>query len=120
MIRLLMTLLLLVLLIGCSSSTKKHERYYQTKLCNELGGEIEYRLQDRTRIDCLSDEYAIEVDFAKKWAESIGQSLFYAQMSGKKPAVGIIMDTEKDRRYLKRLNLIANKYKIKVFIIEKK
>ena len=46
-----------------------YEKYYQTKFCNKLNGRIEYRLEDTTRVDCLTDDYAIEVDWAKKWAE---------------------------------------------------
>ncbi len=81
---------------------------------------MEYVLKDRTRVDCLTDKYAIEVDFAKKWAESIGQSLYYAHMTNRKPAVGFIMNSKKDKRYFKRLNTIAQEYAIKIFIIEKK
>ncbi|MCD4667316.1 MAG: hypothetical protein K8R44_01770, partial [Sulfurimonas sp.] len=96
MIRLIILLIFPLLFIGCSQTTKKyHEKYYQTLLCDKLAGEMEYILQDRTRVDCLTDEYAIEVDFAKKWAEGIGQSLHYAHMTGKKPAVGFIMNSEK-------------------------
>jgi hypothetical protein len=91
---------ILALILGCSSTVKKHERFYQKELCDTLDGVMEYRLEDKTRVDCLTDKYAIEVDFAKKWAESIGQSLFYAQMSGKKPAVGIIIYCVIDARYL--------------------
>ena len=29
------------------------------------------------------------IDFAKKWAESIGQALYYSKMTGKAPAVAI-------------------------------
>lgn len=109
-----------LLFVGCSQITKKyHERHYQTLLCNELGGEMEYVLKDKTRVDCLTDEYAIEVDFAKKWAEGIGQSLYYAHMTGKKPAVGFIINTKKDQRYFKRLNALAKKYEIKIFLIKK-
>lgn len=107
-------------LMGCSSSTKKYnEHYYQTKLCNDLNGQVEIVLQDKTRVDCLTDNYAIEVDFAKKWAESIGQSLHYAHMTGKKPAVGLIIDKNRDQRYYKRLHTLAKKYEIHIFIIEK-
>jgi hypothetical protein len=120
MIRFISIFLLPLLLIACSSSTKKyHEVHYQTILCNELNGEMEYVLEDRTRVDCLTNQYAIEVDFAKKWAESIGQSLYYAHMTGKKPAVGLIMDDKKDKRYFKRLNLMAKEYGIKIFVIKK-
>lgn len=120
MMRLMIILLFLFFFSSCASSTNKYyEKYYQTLLCNELAGEMEYVLSDRTRIDCLTDEYAIEVDFAKKWAEGIGQSLYYAHMTGKKPAVGLIVDMKKEERFLKRLDVIAKKYNIRVFIIEK-
>jgi hypothetical protein len=79
---------------------------------------MEYRLFDKTRVDCLTDDYAIEVDFAKKWAESVGQSLYYADVTGKNPGVGLIVG-KKDKRYLKRLNRLAKKYDIKVFVIKK-
>jgi hypothetical protein len=60
----------------------------------------------------------MEVDFAKKWAESIGQSLYYADMTQKQPAVGLIVG-KNDIRFLKRLEKIADKFDIKVFIIKK-
>lgn len=119
MIRFVLLLIVPLVFIGCSNTVKKYnERHYQTLLCEELSGEMEYVLEDRTRVDCLTDEYAIEVDFAKKWAEGIGQSLHYAHMTGKKPAIGFIMDVEKDERYFKRLNILAEKYQIKIFVIE--
>ena len=66
-------------------------------------GIIEYQLPDRTRVDCLTDEYAIEYDWAKKWAESIGQSMYYARMTGKKPAVAIIIKNPYERIYINRI-----------------
>ena len=109
-----------LLFLGCTEAKKHNEKYYQTLLCNELDGVMEQSLLDRTRIDCLTDEYAIEVDFSKKWAESVGQSLYYAEMTQKKPAVGLIVrDNKKDRRHMKRLEVLANKYDIKIFKIER-
>ena len=105
---------------GCTEKKKHNEKYYQTLLCNELDGVMEQSLLDRTRVDCLTDEYAIEVDFAKKWAEAVGQSLYYAEMTGKKPAVGFIMrDNKKDRRHFKRVEVLADKYHIKIFKIQR-
>jgi hypothetical protein len=97
---------------------KLNEKYYQTKFCLKLGGRIEYRLEDATRVDCLTDEYAIEVDWAKKWAEGIGQSLHYGLMTKRKPAVALIVG-KKDKRYLKRLERIAKEVNIKIFLITK-
>jgi len=63
----------------------------------------------------LTATHAIEVDFAKKWAESIGQALFYAEMTGEKPGVYLIIESDRDYRYLKRLKLVAKKYGITIF-----
>jgi hypothetical protein len=97
---------------------KKNERYYQVKMCNKLRGKIEYRLPDKTRVDCLTREYAIEVDWAKKWAEGIGQALYYANITHKKPAVALIVG-QRDERYLKRLDAVASEFDIKVIILDK-
>ncbi len=99
-------------------NVKKNEKYYQTKMCQELGGKIEYVLPDKTRVDCLTNEYAIEVDFAKKWAEAIGQSLYYAQITGKKPAIGFIVE-DGDDRYIKRVKTVSEKFEIKIILLEK-
>ena len=63
------------------------ESYYQNEWCK---GQIEVRLPDRTRVDCLTDEYAIEIDFAINWKQGIGQSLHYALVTGKKPGIALI------------------------------
>ncbi|HUH42776.1 MAG TPA: hypothetical protein VLZ29_06650 [Sulfurimonas sp.] len=99
-------------------SVKKNEKYYQSKMCQELGGKMEYILADKTRVDCLTNEYAIEVDFAQKWAEAIGQSLYYAHMTGKKPAIGFIVG-DGDERYIKRVKIVADKFDIKIILLQK-
>ena len=52
--------------------------YDQEKFAREIGGQVEVVMKDGTRCDILTATHAIEVDFAKKWAEAIGQSLNYA------------------------------------------
>ncbi len=83
------------------------ESEYQRLWCDRAEGVIEYVLPDRTRVDCLTEEYAVEVDFARKWAEAIGQALYYATITGKRPAVLLIMEHPTDARYLKRLRRVA-------------
>ncbi len=51
-------------------------------------------IPDGTRCDILADTHAFEVDFADKWAESVGQSLNHAMQTGKK--AGIVLEL-KDR-----------------------
>lgn len=94
------------------------EKEYQNHWCKCNNGQTEYRLSDLTRIDCLTKDYAIEFDFANKWAESIGQSLYYALMTGKKAGVVLIIENgAKDTKYLNRLKCVAQKYNIKVWAI---
>lgn len=90
---------------------------YQTVWCSAHKGVMEYRLNDNTRVDCLTDTLAVEFDFANKWAECIGQALYYGQKTGKTPACVLIMeDEEKDLKYLRRLRYaVYNKKKIPEF-----
>lgn len=80
------------------------EKDYQELWCNQNKGQMEYRLPDATRVDCLTETHAVEMDFGKKWAEAIGQSLYYAACTGKRAGVVLIMNKEKDNRFLRRLN----------------
>lgn len=97
-------LTLLLLAPSALSAGERHgERAYQASWCGMAGGRTEAVLPDRARVDCLTDEHAVEVDFAPKWAEAIGQSLYYAAVTGKKPGILLIMRDEKDRRYLERV-----------------
>ncbi len=102
------------------SGVKFYEKDYQNSWCSRHNGKTEVRLFDKTRIDCLTDSHAIEFDFANKWGESIGQSLYYAAVVHKKPGIVLIMDNESDDRYLQRVKTVANKYNIKVWTISPK
>lgn len=114
---------LLLLLLFSLALQAKHlhkEKVYQEHFCKTFGGVVEHILPDRTRVDCLLDAYAIEVDFAQKWAESIGQSLYYASQTSRKAAVLLIMeDRKKDEKYLKRLEEVSNKHNIDIWTIDK-
>lgn len=105
---------LLLSTVACAAHLHK-EKEYQATWCARVGGVTEYRLEDGTRVDCLTDTHAIEFDFAPKWAESIGQALYYARMTGKRPGVVLIMEHNGDSRYLDRLNAVAEEYQIKVW-----
>jgi len=98
--------------------TKKNEKYYQTEMCDELDGQMEYLLPDKSRVDCLTEKYAIEVEWAKKWAEGVGQSLYYAEMTKRKPAIGLIVGN-KDKKYIKRLEILADKLDIKIIELDR-
>ena len=92
------------------------EAYYVNQWCTSDFGRKEAVLWDMTRVDCLAKDYAIEFDFAKKWAESIGQSLYYSKLTGKKPAVALILTSPTDYKYVKRVERLDNG--IKIFLIK--
>ena len=79
------------------------ESFYQQQWCNLKGGQVEFTLQDRTRVDCLTESHAVEVDFADKWAEALGQSLHYSPMTGKRAGILLVLSTPNDDRLLKRM-----------------
>ena len=107
--------ILLILFLISNMVFARHlypEKYYQKKWCIENQGILEYRLHDDTRVDCLTKDYAVEFDFAPKWAESIGQSLYYSKVTGKKPAIVLIKEKNTDTRYIKRAQTLAQDYQI--------
>jgi len=111
-------ILLLMLITIAASSQKKKEVYFQLIFANAMYGDTEVVLEDRTRVDIHTDTFAIEVDFAKKWSESIGQSLYYSEMTNKKAGVLLIIEGEKEKRYLDRLMKVAIKHDITVWVID--
>ena len=72
------------------SSTSAQESKYQARYC--AGMEQEVTMPSGSRADCISDEYAIEVDFSNKWAEAIGQSLHYASETDLKAGIVLVCD----------------------------
>ena len=100
----------------CFAAHQYLEKEYQNVWCKAHNGATEYILNDKTRIDCLTKEHAIEFDFAQKWAESIGQALYYSLCTNKTAGVVLIMENpQKDVKYLTRLQEVAKKYNIKVW-----
>lgn len=81
-------------------------------------GIVEHKLKDKTRIDCLTKTHAIEYDYAYKWHEAIGQSLYYAKMTNKKPKVILIAKKPSDRRYVKRFLIASNGLGIELELIK--
>src|SRR5262249_42226858 len=54
-------------------------------------------LPNGTEVDCISDDYAIEVDFSNKWAEAIGQALMYASELERLPGIILLCRSNEDR-----------------------
>lgn len=125
------TFLIIVLLLICLNAFAQDfvkEVDYQNYLLPVFEGIGEYRLPDMTRIDILTtapdgdiapNGYAIELDFAEKWAEGIGQAEYYAIMTNRRAGVVLILEksTSYDR-YIARLLTVAFIHDITVWTID--
>ncbi len=114
---------LLITLLACSQviyAGKKKEHDYQVPWCDMQQGKTEVVLSDRTRVDCLTEHYAIEFDFGRKWSEAIGQSLGYAIETMKTPGIVLILERKKDYKYWIKLNTVIDYYQlpIKTWVIK--
>ena len=105
----ILTLLLLATISVFSKEIKKNEAFYRDQWADANNGETEVTMGDGTRCDIVTKTHAIEVDWAYKWTESIGQSLWYSfQLADKNKKAGIvlILKEEKDKIYLMKLRSI--------------
>jgi len=82
----------------------KTERDYQEAWC---AGDMEVVLKDKTRVDCLVYQYAVEIDWAHKWAECIGQSLHYARMTNRTPGCLLIISKPSDCKHIQKVELLG-------------
>ncbi len=93
------------------------ERSECERLAPKYEAETEVVLFDQTRVDLLNDEYAIEVDWSRKWAEAVGQSLYYAAVTGRKPAVILLVkDATAERRYVYRCLVSCARADVSLFV----
>jgi len=106
-------------LISLTAHAKKSERYYQELMCPSNVGVMEHRLPDNRRVDCLTDTHAIEVDFAPKFFEAIGQSLHYAKMTGKRAGVYLIMLKPSDEKHMRQMIELILFYDLPIDVINK-
>jgi len=87
------------------------------RLAPKYNAQTEYVLWDNTRIDLLSDEYAIEVDWSNKWEEAVGQSVYYSIVSNRKPAIILLVkDFSKESRFIYRCYIVCTKLDIKLYL----
>ena len=110
---------LLFLFILFSSFMDANEKHINQSWCSANGGVLEHRTKYGTYVDCLTEEYAVEVEFDYNWKESIGQALHYAEATNKKPGILIIKRSKSRKDYLEELNKTIENFDlpIDVFII---
>ncbi len=97
--QLMTTLLLLIAFLWTSPNISgQGDAWYVSEVARIMGGDTEVRMEGG-RADVVNETYAIEVEYAHLWKQSIGQSLWYALQLNKKPGIVLVMRTIEDRRY---------------------
>lgn len=112
--------LILILLTSFFAAKSQYypERIYQLHAATALSGSIEYLIAGGCRVDIVTDTFAIEVEFPVKWAEAIGQSLYYAEIMNKQPGIILIRCNLYNQESINRVIFMAVKLKIQVWIID--
>jgi len=104
---------LALLLIIVAATEVEHVK----QLAPKYKAQVEVVLWDGSRCDMVTKTEAIEVDWAKKWPEAVGQSLYYGLILGKKPAILLLVkDPKTELRYLLRCQIVCAKHDIKLYI----
>ncbi len=90
------------------------EAAWRDALAAELGGLAEVSIEGG-RIDVLTDDLAIEVDWQHKWHEGLGQALHYADATERDGAVALIAyglgPDRLQERSLHRLDMVERLYR---------
>ena len=111
-------IILIVLTNNCAHAAHIYpEKVYQHYWCQKVCGVVEYRLPQGQRVDCLTKTHAIEFDFANKVYEGIGQAIYYSVATGLKPGIVLIIEEEKDKKYLEILKMVSKNKSIDYWII---
>ena len=100
------------LLIVCvfSGHTLADELSECRRISSKYDATVEHKLWDGTRVDLLTPTHAIEVDWASKWAEGIGQALYYSAVTNKRPGVILLIkNEEQERQFCYRLQTVCEK-----------
>jgi len=92
----------LVLLLSTCVRAQTEAQYIEA-LAQHLGGRQEVSVPGG-RVDITTTDYAIEVERAGKWKNSIGQALWYGLQTNKKPGIILIIEQASQRKYAMQLS----------------
>jgi hypothetical protein len=75
-------------------SNAQSEAEMRDQLCADMEREVTLPKKRRegghVRVDCLSRDYAIEVDRTEKWYEAMTQALYYSHLTGRQPGIILV------------------------------
>lgn len=105
---------------AAEAAEKRNEAYYAERWCAEAGGREEVTLPSGARADCITEEFAVEVDWSNKWAEGLGQAMHYASETGKRAAVVLLIHEKSKNAEIYRLESTIAAYgvDVQIFVVE--
>jgi len=96
--------------------TENQQMKQLARMYNAREGDKE-PLWDKTRCDLFTETEAIEVDWAPKWAEAIGQSTYYAFATNKRPTIILLVkDMDKEKQFVYRCQTVCVRLGIKLHV----
>jgi len=114
-------LFILICFLPLSSYALEKEKYYSDKFCEEMSGQADYVLKDKSRVDCLTETHAFEVDWADgmKVYEAIGQSLYYASQTDKKPGILLLIRKDNSDKHIRKIKEVIRYFDLDIELIIK-
>ena len=88
------------------------EQWYAMRAAERYNGFAEFWMPDSPLCDVLTPQHAIEVEFALKWSEAIGQSLHNALQTGRLAGIQLILTEPEEERYLDQHNELIDHYQL--------
>lgn len=103
MVRIAVILSILFISYSAYSQTKFSERDYTNYIQSLIGGKTEFKVKGG-RADLVTEKYAFEIEKANNWKESIGQSIWYALNTNKQAGIILVLENDKDYKYVIQLS----------------
>ena len=112
-------LFLFFFILTSSSQALEKEKYYSDKFCEEMSGQADYTLQDKSRVDCLTETHAFEVDWADgmKVYEAIGQSLYYSSQTGKLPGILLLIRKDNSKKHIRKVQEVISAFNLPIELV---
>lgn len=112
---------LLVPVISLPLNVAAPEKDWTDALAKRINGQSEVQV-DRGRVDVMTDSYAIEIDFIKKWHEGLGQAIHYGDESTRIGVLALIDKNEAHEdlehlRLLKKIEKLCIKKGVKLILL---
>lgn len=95
------------------------EAVWRDALAKELHGTVEHRIP-WGRVDVLTGDLAIEIDYSHKWHECLGQAIHYGLATERIGVMALIDEKGWDAERIEYAEQVAKRHGIKVITLRRK